>query len=114
MVNPLALFSLRKILNYASSSIVENFVQMVCKKINEQLLPIEPTAFTSLIQALHLARLPINFKASYQKFFYLRSTQIFNSNYKRQLLNNPILDDDNIYQSQQISSSSGTVMLFLY
>lgn len=80
-VNPLALFILRKILNYASSSIVENFVQMVCKKINEQHLPIELTVFTSLVQAFHLARLPINFKASYQTLFNLRSTQIFNSDY---------------------------------
>ena len=72
MHNPLSLFALKKFLSFASVSEADKFVQLVCKKITDELSPADSGPLIKLIQAHNLAREPKNFPNSTNIFFDLR------------------------------------------
>ena len=76
MANPLALHSMRKALCYANHTVVDEFVKMVHRKINEEFLPMDAGPLNNLIEAHNLTRYPKNFKKAYKSFFDLRSAKI--------------------------------------
>ena len=108
MRNPLALFTLKKILNYASTSIVEDFVQRLSKKVTDEFLPLTSGPLNILIQAHSLARLPTNFRKVCQIYFDLRTCKT--SKQQTNVKDNSVT----IYLPQKISTDSGVLSIYWF
>lgn len=106
MSNPLALHSMRKILNNATETVAKEFVEMICHKINEEFPPLDAGSLTNLIQAFNLARFPKYFRNAYQLFFDLRTSKVC----KRPQTDGNVNDNMTIYLPE-INNSSGRVLI---